>query len=95
MFGNASKPRISKMFRKHKKTVSKQTGNYVFATSTFAILVKFAFEFRHKPWTLHRESRIYFHKNLTFAKMTRYHRFVSGELASNNNEYTLEKLMMF
>ena len=37
------------------KTVSKQTDNGVFATSIFAILVDFAFEFWYKPLTLYRE----------------------------------------
>ena len=36
-------------------TVSKQTGDRVFTTSIFAILVDFAFEFWHKPLTLYRE----------------------------------------
>ena len=37
------------------KNVSKQTSNRVFATSIFAILVNFAFEFSYKPLTLFRE----------------------------------------
>ena len=38
---NATKPRISKMHnvQETQKTASKQTGNGVFATSNFAILV--------------------------------------------------------
>ena len=43
------------MFRKHKKTVSKQIGNRVFDTSIFPILVDFAFEFWHKLLTLYGE----------------------------------------
>ena len=52
--GNASKPRISKMrnVQESQKTVSKQTGNWVFATSIFAILVDFAFKFWYKVLTL-------------------------------------------
>ena len=37
------------------KTLSKQTGNRVFATSIFAILVEFAFEFWYKLLTLYRQ----------------------------------------
>ena len=42
-----AKPYISKMqnVQETQKTVSKQTGNWVFATSIFAILIDFAFEF--------------------------------------------------
>ena len=46
--GNASKPRISKMYNVQetlKKLTKKQTDNRVFYTSIFAILVDFAFEF--------------------------------------------------
>ena len=45
--GNASKPHISKMHnvQETQNTVSKQTINIVFATSMYAILIDFAFEF--------------------------------------------------
>ena len=53
---NALKPRIRKMHNvPEKKTVSKQTGNWVLATSIFAILVDFAVEFWCEPLTLDRE----------------------------------------
>ena len=44
---NASKPHISKMHnvQETQNTVSKQTRNIVFATSIYAILIDFAFEF--------------------------------------------------
>ena len=47
------------------KTV-KKTDNRVFDTYIIAILVDFAFEFRNKPLTFHREwyKQIYFRKNL-------------------------------
>ena len=35
--------------------VSNQTGNRVFATSIFPIMVDFAFKFWYEPLTLHRE----------------------------------------
>ena len=37
------------------KMVSNQTGNRLFATSIFAILVDFLFKFWYEPLTLHRE----------------------------------------
>ena len=45
--GNASKPHISKIhnIQETQTTVSKQTRNIVFATSIYAILIDFAFEF--------------------------------------------------
>ena len=44
---NASKPHISKMHnvQETQNTVSKQTRNILFATSIYAILIDFAFEF--------------------------------------------------
>ena len=38
-----------------KKTVPKQTGNWVFGNSIFAILADFAFEFWYKSLILHKE----------------------------------------
>ena len=55
--GNASKPHISKMYnvQETQKNVSKQTNNIVYATSIFALLVDFAFEFCYQPLTLYRD----------------------------------------
>ena len=41
--------------QERQETVYKQTSNIVFATSIFAILVDFAFEFCYKPLTLYRD----------------------------------------
>ena len=58
------------------KTVSKQTDNEVFATSIFAILVDFAFEFWYKPLTLYREkNQKYISVKISYLSKNHYVRF--------------------